>query len=276
VTFGDIECKVDGSWHPSLETLHKHLRKLKVRQEDYYTTHERRVCRYNGTPIPFKNWSDYLATDFSSKDAMRYWMVANPAEGRVYAVELIARRMREKGLTRVPCEVELKSLGFPRVRYYESIGGLNAAGNRLGLESRFDYGAQPPEVADITGDVIIDTREQLPLTFPRSVRAKLQFGDYALAANESVAVERKSIQDLIGTLITGYDRFTREIQRVEEVGGYLVVACEVDINTALSFDDLPEIARHTNLKPQVVFHNIRDLLQQFPCVQFLFCNGVWH
>ena len=58
--------------------------------------------------------------------------------------------------------------------------------------------------------VIIDTREQKPLDlggYPhlRTLRAKLWPGDYSLqAASRFVAIERKSVNDLIGTMCTGY------------------------------------------------------------------------
>lgn len=267
-------CKIDNTDHPDRESLHRHLRKLKVRQEDYYTTYEPKICRYNGSPIPFKNWSEYLSTDFSSKSAMQSWMVENPHEAKGYAAELIERRAKNKALTYIPCEVELKSLGYPRARYYESIGGLNKIGGQLGLKTRFDYSKEISLTEDIANSpIIVDTREQLPLSFPGAIHSKLEFGDYALQSNQSLAIERKSLNDLIGTLILGYDRFIREIERVDEVGGYLVVACETDLNSTLEFDSIPNIARHTKIKPQIVFHNIREIIQRFESVQFLFCNG---
>lgn len=267
-------CAIDNTKHETREDLHKHLRKLRVKQTDYYTHYEPRYCRYNGTPIEFKNWSDYLAADFSSKSAMQSWMVANAQEAKTYAAELIGRRTADKGLTFTPCEVELKSVGYPRARYYESIGGLNAIGSRYGLRERFNYTTTiSTQERDLTAPLIIDTREQLPLDFPNVIRTKLQFGDYAFEQDQSLAVERKSLQDLIGSVVADYERFIREIERVSEVGGYLVVACEASIHEALTFDENAEIARHTKLKPQVVFHNVREIIQRFECVQFLFCNG---
>ena len=58
--------------------------------------------------------------------------------------------------------------------------------------------------------IVIDTREQLPLDFSaypdvRTERRKLWPGDYSLkAATCLVAIERKSVSDLIGTMMTGY------------------------------------------------------------------------
>ena len=54
--------------------------------------------------------------------------------------------------------------------------------------------------------IIIDNREQTPLTFQHfsSRRGTLQSGDYSLAGHEGrFTVERKSVADLIGSLTAG-------------------------------------------------------------------------
>ena len=62
--------------------------------------------------------------------------------------------------------------------------------------------------------IVIDTREQNPLDFSafadvRIVRAELWPGDYSLqAATHLVAIERKSVSDLIGTMPGGYAGFS--------------------------------------------------------------------
>lgn len=67
--------------------------------------------------------------------------------------------------------------------------------------------------------IIVDTREQLGLDFSKmkgieSVRTKLDAGDYSLAGYENqISFERKSVQDLVGTLIGGHERFLREMER---------------------------------------------------------------
>ncbi len=270
-----ITCLIDQTQHGSRKDLHAHLRTLKVKQETYYLQFESRTCRGSGKPIPFKDWEQYLATDFIDKNALKAWMKANPIEGRAYAYELIRRRVKEKGITWVPSEVELKSLGLPRVKYYQADGRYNEDAAKLGLKPRFDYGVRP--IVDLTERTIIqDTREQKGLKFDGTVEDKLVYADYALKDNPLVAVERKSLSDLIGTCLAGYDRFEREIQRAEEVGGYIVVLCESPLDQALSFDYLPHIKRHTKVKPQVVFHNIRQLIQRYEMVQFAFCDGREH
>jgi len=76
--------------------------------------------------------------------------------------------------------------------------------------------------------IVIDTREQLPYSFnPDSVgtvRRGLDVGDYSLEGfEERVAVERKSLDDYVGSLIRGRARFLREITRMQNVPNRLVV-----------------------------------------------------
>ena len=80
----------------------------------------------------------------------------------------------------------------------------------------------------ITMRIIRDSREQAPLTFtgyPVEVAVgALEAGDYSLAGFERrVAVERKSIQDLVGCLTGERPRFERELQRLKAMDAAAVV-----------------------------------------------------
>ena len=76
--------------------------------------------------------------------------------------------------------------------------------------------------------IIIDTREQEPYSFdPRlaaAVRRVLPAGDYSIDGLESaVAVERKTLDDFVSTVIHSRDRFRHELRKL---GGYRA-ACVV-------------------------------------------------
>lgn len=75
--------------------------------------------------------------------------------------------------------------------------------------------------------IVIDTREQLPFSFPEgveTVRGTLHSGDYSVKGLEDrVAVERKSLADLYGSVTRGRERFEREIQRLSEFEYAMVV-----------------------------------------------------
>jgi ERCC4-type nuclease len=67
--------------------------------------------------------------------------------------------------------------------------------------------------------VVVDTREQEPYSFdPRLAaveRRALTAGDYSVAGLENtVAVERKSLDDFVSTVIHGRERFRRELRKL--------------------------------------------------------------
>lgn len=77
--------------------------------------------------------------------------------------------------------------------------------------------------------IVCDSREQAPFTFigyPATVETgTLASGDYSLAGFESrVAVERKSLQDLVSCLGAERARFTRELERLRGFDAACVVA----------------------------------------------------
>lgn len=69
--------------------------------------------------------------------------------------------------------------------------------------------------------IAVDSREQRPIPFStfrgvETERYKLDAGDYSIKGYENfISFERKSIPDLVGTLIQGHDRFLRELERMQ-------------------------------------------------------------
>ncbi len=69
----------------------------------------------------------------------------------------------------------------------------------------------------ISPTILVDTREQCPWQFENlpSERATLDAGDYSVKGLEHlIAVERKSLDDLLACVGRGRDRFRRELQRL--------------------------------------------------------------
>lgn len=97
--------------------------------------------------------------------------------------------------------------------------------------------------------VIIDTREQAPLVFPTlaTVPGSLPTGDYSAVGFESViAIERKSLSDLLGCCGSSRDRFKNELLRMK---AYRFRALVIEASAA-------EIARgewRSQLHPNHVF-----------------------
>ncbi len=131
--------------------------------------------------------------------------------------------------------------------------------------------------------VVIDTREQLPFTFlglradadeqnrpllVSSVRLALPAGDYSVRGLETqVAIERKSLADLYGTIGQGRDRFEAELHRLETCQ-FAAVAIEAS---------WPEIVAgppaHSQLPPKTVFCSILAWDQRFPHVHWWACGN---
>ena len=65
--------------------------------------------------------------------------------------------------------------------------------------------------------IVIDTREQEGYSFScLSVRRKLDAGDYSIEGFETkVAVERKSLDDFVNTVIRGHARFYEELRSLQ-------------------------------------------------------------
>lgn len=81
--------------------------------------------------------------------------------------------------------------------------------------------------------IVVDTREQLPYTFdPARVevtRHALPAGDYSLVGLEDrIAIERKSLEDFVGTVIRARFRFEAELMKLAEYElGCVVVEADV-------------------------------------------------
>lgn len=83
-------------------------------------------------------------------------------------------------------------------------------------------------------EMIVDTREQKPWQFPSDefnvVRRGLIAGDYSIAGMENkVAIERKSIGDLVNTVIGQWLRFRKELNRLS---GYEFAAIVVEADVS--------------------------------------------
>ncbi len=86
--------------------------------------------------------------------------------------------------------------------------------------------------------IVIDTREQEAYSFSEEraavVRRVLPAGDYSLAGFEDrIAVERKSLEDFVGTVIRGRERFRRELKRLQDYEAACIVV-EADLASLLA------------------------------------------
>lgn len=77
--------------------------------------------------------------------------------------------------------------------------------------------------------ILVDTREQKPYGFVKMKdvsieRFSLETGDYSVKGFEDrIAIERKSLDDLIGCLTQGRERFERELARSKHLDFFAVI-----------------------------------------------------
>ena len=166
-------------------------------------------------------------------------------------------------------------------------------------------------VADFT--IIVDTREQAPYQFtgfrtnasarggkrdlviPVQCRG-LPTGDYSILGFESlVAVERKSLEDLYGTLGGGRERFSRELERLAAMnralvvveatwpdaisrvcggcgGGGLETATGQQCQTCQGTGRIHPVD-HSRLAPKSVFRSIVSWSLRYPTIHWQFCGN---
>lgn len=125
--------------------------------------------------------------------------------------------------------------------------------------------------------IVIDTREQSPWAFEPYIQTSagtLKTGDYALEGDDQFAIERKSLDDFLGTIGSGWPRFCRELNRMEDTAfAAKVIVVEGDygtctFNTAPTGDLIPPQHRHWMLSPQFVEMRIAQLTMRGVSVLF--------
>lgn len=127
--------------------------------------------------------------------------------------------------------------------------------------------------------IIIDTREQTPWSFSPDVEVEvgtIQSGDYALAGDEThFAIERKSGDDFVGTISSGWDRFQRELDRMDAAAfPAKIIIVEVDFAyfcyRTVKGEVLAPQHQHVKCTPQFVMKRIAEL--SFRNVSVLFAG----
>lgn len=264
-----------------LEVDNKHFfRTHKLSLSEYILKHEPRQDLLTGEPLPYKgDYDRYLDTDFLNRNNLKKWLSGKSlAAQQEYCFALLKKRVERKKLKYLPTHIELKSVLCPASVYFDDIfkdeGGYSGLAAKLGVEKRFQERVYFNDKA-LENTILIDSREQKPvkLSIPSKV-VGLSFGDYALEGKQKVVVERKSLSDFVGTLSSrNLERFERELVRAAEANSYIVVLVEEQLSRSLVFDKLPWLSKQIRCSPDYIFGNVRELLQKYKNIQFLFCDG---
>lgn len=277
-----VICKVDGKEFKDEKSLHLALRGYGLNKEKYYHTYFPRKDLLTGEPINFKSKDQYFSHDFNDKNNMKKWLKDQPIEkAKEYCKELLIKRKKEKNLTYSPSQVELRTIMSPSAIFYNKIfEDYYDLCSNIGLENKFihpkNISNQFKNKLNLKDTIYVDTREQNWLKFETPFEIKtLPYGDYTCNNdNCNCYIERKSLSDFISTLsVKNFDRFKNEIEKAYLNNSYLVVVVEEKLANALSFQYLPHISKKIKATPEYIFHNVRELLQTYNNLQFLFVDG---
>lgn len=121
--------------------------------------------------------------------------------------------------------------------------------------------------------IVVDQREQLPFGFhgPRYEGVEVEAGtvttgDYSLAGlTDRVATERKSVDDLVGCLTSGRERFERELQRAVGLDAFAVVV-------EASWEDLAKGRYRSRMQAHAACQSVLAFMCRYR-VTFLFAGS---
>ena len=270
-----LKCKVCGEEFNYFAELQKHLRHYhKLSCKTYFETYWKRIDRFDGKKLEYKSFDQYITCDFVDKKNYKNWLkTLSKEECADYFKNKLAQYCDLKSIDAAPGQVECQSINcLLPVSTMEIFSGTHYKNlyEKYGLYSRFNY--QIPEEIPSTPipQIIVDSREQKPFHFEGHtlIESKLEYGDYSLHPNNKLAVERKSLSDLYGTLSGGRERFEREIQKAKKLEGYIVVVVESTLNNMMY-----QKQKFGKASGEFIAHNMRKLLRQYDNLQFVFCDG---
>jgi hypothetical protein len=158
---------------------------------------------------------------------------------------------------------------FPATVLVDSSEQLPYGMRRINYDAYDDLDMIPDGYQDDLGPYSFDclkgdaSQQRLPLVIPVET-ANLLWGDYSIRGLESVlSVERKSLQDLFGTLGAGRERFKKEL---EALASYAVAAIVIEATWPDLYERPPSSSQ---LPPKSVQQSILAWMQEFPRIQWV-------
>jgi hypothetical protein len=262
--------------------LHRHLRAHDLHKEEYYHKYFPRHDLFTKELLEFRSQEYYFGNWFANRANCINYIKQLPdnASKQKFIRELFANRKTTKELLYQPSQVELRSSILPSANFVSAVGlNYDELAKELSLINKYDYSVKRGDLKfhNEPLEIIQDTREQTPLRFSDRatvIRSGLDFCDYTCRSHFSnVFIERKSPMDFIATFSNQVERFEREIKRATLINATIIVLVEFDFEDAMSFDQISYINKRTKIVPEYVFHNVRELIQTYPNLQFGFCDG---
>ena len=264
--------------------LHAHLKAHDLRVVGYYQKYFPRYDLHDKNIIKYKTLEQYFSTDFNYRTNLRLWLKsASEEEAAEYCKNILLKRKNDKNLIYTPTQVELRTILSPPIQYLRGIlDGYYKVCEEMGFKNKYQLPTkivEGKEYAKPQYSIHVDTREQLPLKFKdyRTRLTTLSVGDYTFSEPKLTCncyIERKSLADFISTMsVKNLDRFEKEIIRAKDESINLIILVEDTLAHAVSFKYLPHISKKIKATPEYIFHNVRQLIQKHPHIQFLFVGG---
>jgi len=272
------QCKVCEKSFDSERALHAHIKAHGVLLADYYVTYYPRVNLYTNEPIPFKNKAQYFSTYFSDSDEIEKWAKkTKDEEVEDILLKMLKDRIVSKDLKYAPNHLELLLNNFPNINMYKRyFGSYNEACRRLQVEPIYNKAISNKFLVLDKNlkemEILIDTREQMPLSFPNGKAHKLDFGDYTASGENynKTYIDRKSEVDFKSTMTVGYERFLKELERAASFNSFLYIVVETSVEKIIKNNSFGY--HKSNLK--FVWHRMREITHMFPRMcQFVFSGG---
>jgi len=270
-----FKCKECGQAFDAQRSLHTHIKKHSMLLGDYYVKHYQRKNKLTGELLPFKNYKDYFDKDFSQPHQLMEWVnKTDSEEAKDYIIELLHKRTMKKDIDYGPTELELISAGLPSIDVYKKyFGSYTYACEEIGIKPLLGERLPKSFFDDYSETkILIDTREQQPLSFKNSEPYKLDVGDYGAIASDYdyTYVDRKSFGDFCGTTTVGYSRFCKELDRCRSLGAYLFIVMEFPFEEIDNYN----AKSYKKYKLDYVLHNMREIQKQYKdCCQFVFAGS---
>ena len=272
-----IDCKICNLEFANDKVFHSHLKKIHgIFQCDYYVKHYSKKSLLFQKPIPFFDKKDYFEREFIDYNEFCEWCFkSDEQEVRKKIETLIKKRIELKDHKFAPFHLELKTLDLPSIALIKQFfGSYKNLCQTLYKEPLFGKVLiEDFNDVDENLEVLIDTREQMPLYFRKCHIEKLFVGDYLLASSDScnTFVDRKSAADFIGTLsFHNLKRFKAEIEKAQGLDSYLFVVIEDTLESVI----IEAKKFRKNSSYAFVFHNMREICHKYPRrVQFLFSGS---
>lgn len=273
------QCKICEKSFKNDKGLHMHISKIHgVPLGEYYVNFYQKRDLHTGELLPFNNKEEYFNADFLNTDNLVAWTkYADKEQVKSYLLKRLQWRIDSKKLNYAPNHIEIKLFDLPSIDLYrEFFGSYSEACNILKIMPLLPSNIMAnffkrDQLLDEL-KILVDTREQQPLSFPREMKMKLDFGDYAIGAPhyDYTYVDRKSESDFKSTMSTGFERFKREIERAKKFSSFIFVVVESSIE---------DIIQNNNFGPyqanlSYVWHNTRVLSHEYrDHCQFLFSGS---